>query len=88
MNLKREAGATFKNFVLLRIGGEAPLVSTQEGPGGGRSTESVVPLLWHLPQNSKNKKEIFPFYFIYYISCKKSDKKEQTYVCSYHIILF
>lgn len=57
MNLKREAGTTFKNFVLLRIGGGAPLVSTQEGPGGGRSTESVVPLLWHLPQNSKNKKE-------------------------------
>lgn len=53
----REAGTTLKNFVLPRIGGEAPLVSTREGQGGGKSTESVVPLLWHLPQNSRNKKE-------------------------------
>ena len=52
-----EPEATLKNFVLLRIGGEAPLLSTQEGPGGGKSIESVVPLLYHLPQNSKNKKE-------------------------------
>ena len=35
MNLKREAGSTLKNFVLLRIGDEEPLISANEGKGSG-----------------------------------------------------
>lgn len=55
LNLKRSRN-NLKNFVLPRIGGEAPLVSTR-----GRARRWKVhwicgPPLWHYPQNSRNKK--------------------------------
>lgn len=35
MNPKKEAGSALKNFVLLRIGDEEPLISENEGKGSG-----------------------------------------------------